>query len=154
MDWSTLCYIYFVGQILSNSKQKHLLTDNRKFEEISRKIQVHKDKKSTLTTQSWDSQTGNKKNCIFDHLRPWWISRMFEFVVRGHLQTTLTRFCPFLTTFLHLADILFNCCKMKSLYTVDILTEAGAYPQLSTQPKMFWLFSNLYSNLIWSFWVA
>ena len=34
------------------------------------------------------------------------------------------------------------------------LTEAGAYSQLPTQQKIFWLFSNLYSNLIWSFWVA
>ena len=34
------------------------------------------------------------------------------------------------------------------------LTEAGAYPQLPTQPKFFWSFSNLYSNLLWSFWVV
>ena len=34
------------------------------------------------------------------------------------------------------------------------LTEAGAYPQLPTQPNFFWSFSNLCSNLIWSFWVA
>ena len=31
------------------------------------------------------------------------------------------------------------------------LTEAGAYPQLPTQPKFFLSFSNLDSNLIWSF---
>ena len=37
---------------------------------------------------------------------------------------------------------------------VQWLTEAGEYPQLPTQPKFFWSFSNLYSNLIWSFWVA
>ena len=36
----------------------------------------------------------------------------------------------------------------------QILTEAGAYPQLPTQLIFFWLFSNLYSNLIWSFWVV
>ena len=34
------------------------------------------------------------------------------------------------------------------------LTEAGAYPQLPTQPIFFWSFSNLYSNLLWSFWVV
>ena len=34
------------------------------------------------------------------------------------------------------------------------LTEAGAYPQLPTQPKLFWSFSNLYSNLLWSFSVV
>ena len=34
------------------------------------------------------------------------------------------------------------------------LTEAGAYPQLPTQPKIFWSFSNLYSYLSWSFWVV
>ena len=33
-------------------------------------------------------------------------------------------------------------------------TSAGAYPQLSTQPKFFWSFSNLYSKLLWSFWVV
>ena len=42
-------------------------------------------------------------------------------MVRGHLQTTLTRFCPLSTTYLHLVDILFYCCKVKSLYTLDIL---------------------------------
>ena len=36
----------------------------------------------------------------------------------------------------------------------ELLTEAGAYPQLPTQPKFFWSFSNLYSNLLWSFWVV
>ena len=35
-----------------------------------------------------------------------------------------------------------------------LLTEAGAYPQLPTQPKFFWSFLNLYSNLLWSFWVV
>ena len=34
------------------------------------------------------------------------------------------------------------------------LTEAGAYPQLPTQPNFFWSFSNLYSNLLWLFWVV
>ena len=34
------------------------------------------------------------------------------------------------------------------------LTEAGTYPKLPTQPKFFWSFSNLYSNLLWSFWVV
>ena len=43
----------------------------------------------------------------------------------------------------------------KEVIKVDIiLTETGAYPQLPTQPSFFLLFSNLYSNLIWSFWVA
>ena len=43
----------------------------------------------------------------------------------------------------------------KEVIKVDIiLTEAGAYPQLPTQPIFFFIFSNLYSNLIWSFWVA
>ena len=37
---------------------------------------------------------------------------------------------------------------------IKYLTEAGAYPQLPTQPNFFWSFSNLYSNLLWSFWVV
>ena len=35
-----------------------------------------------------------------------------------------------------------------SIIKKKLLTEAGAYPQLPTQPNFFWSFSNLYSNLL------
>ena len=40
------------------------------------------------------------------------------------------------------------------IYDSKYLREAGAYPQLPTQPKFFWSFSNLYRILLMSFWVV
>ena len=53
---------------------------------------------------------------------------------------------PSKVTFRHQKNFNYRACPD---WKIPIyLTEAGAYPQLPT-----WSFSNLYSSLIWSFWV-
>ena len=45
--------------------------------------------------------------------------------------------------------------KLTSFFSAAMyLTEAGTYSQLPRQPKKICLVSNLYSNLVWSFWVV